>query len=1065
MVFGIIYTYSTVRRLHTYYFLIPCWFFFAFANDEAVKKPKSLTQFTHEVWQTDDGLPQNSINCIVQTPDGYLWMGTQEGIVRFDGVQFTIFDKRNTPQIKNNYISALYVDRDGKLWIGTYDGGLVTHANNTFRAITGIKKFENSHIRSIYEDDMGGIWIAVRGRGVIRIDTIRHQSFDTTNGLVHNEAWAFAQDAKRRVWIATDGGISIFDKGVLRSFTKKEGLLSNNVNSITPAPNNRMWLGTNHGLMRVPIDPDDSTLFEKYTVDNGLPHRIVYSTFLDTKGQLWVGTRNGVALLNKGSISAFTVSDGLSYDHVMSVFVDREENVWIGTDGGGLNVLRNGLFTTFTTKEGIPSNVIWTLYEDQQQRLWIGTDNGLVAMNHERTRILSTYTKKDGLYDNEIYSVAVDQRGVIWVATVNGVNIIEKGIVKGIEPLSLTHNQITGHVFADSKDRVWVATTGNGLLLYVNGRYVKRYTEIEGLASSYVNAIAEDRKGNIWVGTDGGGASVINDTGIVSYSIKNGLSSNFIHTIYHDESNAAWLGTFGGGINRIKDGVVTSITAQQGLFDDALFQILKDDYGRMWFTSNKGIFHVTADELNDCADGRTAQIHSITYGTEDGLKSVECNGGVQPAGWKTQDGSLWFPTSGGVAMIHPRAIATNQQPPLVVVEEMIVDNVPVDLSHGIMIPPGKERYEFRFTGLSFVNPKKVRFKVKLEGYDKVWDDIGARRAAYYTHIPPGTYTFRVIAANSDGVWNETGASLVFVRGAYFYETNIFYASIVVVMLIGWYSFYKYRVRTIERRQQELESIVAMQTRDLRDEQQKTERLLFESEQQKKIAEKANEMKTQLLDMVAHDLKSPLISMSGLTKEIKQSAQLTGRSGEYLAMIQGGTERMVALINDLLNISAIESGELHFNMERINIVEIAGMTVDAFQLQARQKSQSLVFVPQPTMEIYVYADTIRIQEAIENLISNAVKYSPHNSEIRIGVDRMNTKVRFWVKDSGPGLSDDDKRRIFKKFQILSAKPTGNEVATGLGLAIVKEIVHAHKGTVSVESEPGKGSTFVIELDAV
>ncbi|MBI2427684.1 MAG: hypothetical protein HYV29_02620 [Ignavibacteriales bacterium] len=1035
-----------MHRPYPYYFLISCCFLVAFADDEAGRKPKSLTQFTHEVWQTDDGLPQNSVNCIVQTPDGYLWMGTQEGVVRFDGVQFTLFDKRNTPQIKNNYISALYVDRDGTLWIGTYDGGLIRYTNNSFRATTGIKKFENTHIRTIFEDKSGGMWIAVRGRGVLRIDTLRHLSFDTTNGLLQNEVWAFAEDAKGRIWMATEGGVSIYDKGVFRNVTKKEGLISNNINTLTPAPNNRMWIGTNQGVMRVPIDPDDSLQFEKFTVNDGLPHRIVYTTFLDTKGQLWIGTRNGIALWNKGTISSFTVDDGLSYDHVMAIFVDREENVWIGTDGGGLNVLRDGLFTTFTTKEGIPSNVIWTVYEDSDGQLWIGTDKGLVCMNGDRTKILSLYTKKDGLYDNEIYSVAVDRRGVIWAATVNGVNIIEKGKVKRVEPLSLTYNQITAHVFADSKDRVWIATTGNGLLQYVNGTLSKQYKEKDGLASSYINAIAEDRHGNIWVGTDGGGVSVISDTGIVTYSVSNGLSSNFVHTIYHDENDGTWVGTFGGGVNRIKEGTVSSITTAQGLFDDALFQILKDDYGRMWFTSNKGIFQVSLDELNECADGRTGQIHSSTYGTEDGLKSVECNGGVQPAGWKASDGSLWFPTSGGVAMIHPRNIATNQQPPLVVIEEMIVDNNQFDLAHDIAVSPGRERFEFRFTGLSFVNPKKVRFKVKLEGYDKGWDDVGTRRA-------------------SDGVWNETGASVTFTHQAYFYETNIFYVSIGVFLLLAWYSFYKYRIRTIERRQQELESVVTMQTRDLREEQQKTERLLFESEQQKKIAEKANEMKTQLLDMVAHDLKSPLISMSGLAKEIKQTVRLEGRAAEYLSMIQGGTDRLVSLINDLLNISAIESGELHFNMERLNIVEVAGMTVDAFQLQARQKNQTLLFLPKATMEIFVFADTARLQEAIENLISNAVKYSPLGAEIRVGIDRLNTKVRFWVKDNGPGLSDDDKNRIFKKFQILSAKPTGDEIATGLGLAIVKEIIVAHKGSVFVESEPDKGSTFVIELDAV
>lgn len=1049
----------------TYCLFFLCSILFLRADDDAYKKFKSLTQFTHKVWSTDDGLPQNSVNCIGQTPDGYLWMGTQEGLVRFDGVQFTIFDKRNTPELKNNYISSLYVDRSGKLWIGTYDGGLITYFNKKFQAITGIKKFENTHIRAIFEDHTGGLWISVRGRGVMYIDSARHLSFDSTNGLLHNDVWAITQDSKGRIWIGTEEGISIYDRGVFHTLTKKDGLVSNHINTLTPAPNNRMWIGTNQGVMKVPIDGTGKESFETYTVDNGLPHRIVYTTFLDTKGALWIGTRSGLAQINKGVVSSFTVKDGLSYEHVMAIFVDREENVWIGTDGGGLNVLRDGVFTSYTTKEGIPSDIIWTLYEDAERQLWAGTDKGLVCMNHERTKIVSTFTKENGLYDNEIYSVTVDQRGVVWVSTVNGVNIIEKGKIKNVEPFAYTHNQITACIITDSKNRVWVATTGNGVLQYVNGTFSTRFTDKDGLANNYINAISEDRRGNIWVGTDGGGVSVISDTGITTYSTAQGLSSNFIHTIYHDANNVAWVGTFGGGVNRIKDGVISPITTRQGLFDDALFQILADDYGRMWFTSNKGLFQVSVEEMNECAEKRIDKVHSITYGTEDGLKSVECNGGVQPAGVKAHDGSLWFPTSGGIATIHPRNIVTNEQPPLVVIEEMLVDNQPMHSFADISITPGKERYEFHFTGLSFVNPKKIRFKVKLEGYDKVWDDIGERRAAYYTHLPPGTYTFRVIAANSDGVWNETGASLTFTRTAYFYETNIFYVSIGVFLLVGVYSFFQYRIRTIERRQRELENLVTMQTKDLREEQQKTERLLFESNQQKQIAEKANEMKTQLLDMVAHDLKSPLISISGLTREITQITQADERSREYLSMIQHGTERMVALINDLLNISAIENGELHFTMERLNAVEIAGMTVDAFQMQAQRKSQPLVFVSLPTTEIFIFADANRIREAMENLISNAIKYSPQQAEIRVGVDRINNKVRFWVKDSGPGFSEEDKNLLFKKFQKLSAKPTGNEVATGLGLAIVKEIVHAHKGNVYVESELGNGATFVIELDAV
>jgi len=1034
------------------------------AHNEPAKQ-KALVQYTHEVWTTNEGLPQNSINAITQTADGYLWLATQDGLVRFDGARFAVFDKKNTPQIKNNYITALHVGRTHTLWFATYDGGLISYSHNTFKVFTDIKNFEHAHIRSMYEDRQGNLWIAVRGRGVMRIDTARHSSFDTTNGLVNNEAWNFCQDAKGRIWIATEGGISIYDRGKFTSFTKSDGLLSNNVNVLHSAPNNKMWIGTNNGLMRVPIELNDKNDFEIYTATQGLPHRIVYTVFVDHNGTVWAGTREGIARLYKGEISTFTVRDGLSYGHVQSVFVDREENIWIGTDGGGLNMLRNGLFTTFTTKQGLLSNTAWTVYEDRQYRLWIGTDGGLECIDHDRTKVLSTFTKKEGLHDNEVYSVTEDNAGTLWVATVNGLNIIENGKVKTVEPVSLTKNIITVCVVTDSKNRVWVATVGNGILRFDHGKLDNVIDQSKGLPGNYVNTLQEDRFGRMWAGLDGNGLSVISDSRIVTYSTENGLSNNFVYTIYHDEENVTWVGTFGGGINRIKDGVVSSITSKQGLFNDAILQILEDDYERMWFTSSNGVFHVSKQELNECADSVRASIVSKTYGTEDGLKSVECNGGVQPAGWKSHNGTLWFPTAAGIATVNPRSITANRQSPLVVLEELIVDNQSFVPTNDLVIKPGKERLEFRFTGLSFANPKKVTFKVKLEGYDKEWYNIETQRSVFYTHLPPGNYTFRVIAANSDGVWNERGASFTFVRKAFFYETNAFYFGAAVLVIVILYIAYRYRIQSIERRQKELEFLVEEQTKDLREEQKKTERLLFESEHQKSVAQTANEMKTQLVDMVAHDLKSPIISISGLIKEIQQFTEPKHRSSDYLTMIQSTAERMIELINNLLDLSALESGELQFTMEPLDLVMLTGMTVDSLKYQALRKGQTITFTPSQIDKITVVADSSRMQEVIENLLSNAIKYSPQGSEIKVGIERNGGKAGLWVSDSGPGFTNEDKQRLFQKFQVLSAKPTGDESSTGLGLAIVKGIVEAHKGKVWVESEIGKGSKFIIELDAV
>ncbi len=1007
------------------------------AQIENLSTQKSLSQYSHEVWTTDDGLPQNSINKLAQTPDGYLWMGTQEGLTRFDGVQFTVFDKHNTPQIKNNYISALFVDHEGTLWIGTYDGGLITYSSNIFLETKNLKILENSYIRSIFEDSNKGIWIAIRGRGVMRIDSVSHQIFDTSKGLIHNEVRNFCQDSKGRVWIATENGISIYDNGKLRSFTMNDGLIYSVVNSITKGLNNTMWLATNRGLQKVPEDFTDTKKFETYQVIDGLPDNIVYEVEVGRDGTIWIGTRNGIARFSNGKFSSFTVADGLSYEHVSAVLIDFEKNIWIGTDGGGLNVLKEGIFTSFTKKEGMPSNIIWTIFEDPTHTMWIGTDKGLVKMSGTDKFSFKYFTEREGINDNEIYSLAMDNTGTMWVGTVNGVNKIVNGKVEKKKSSIIAKGLIISQVYEDSRHRIWIATSGEGLFRIDKG-FTKTYTVAKGFISNYIGCIAEDKNGNILVGTDGEGLVIISEEQHKSISKKDGLSNNFIHSIYIDQEGVAWAGTSGGGLNRITDGKITSYTVQQGLHDDLIFQILEDDFGRMWMTSNRGIFHVNKSELTAFADGKIHSITSVAYSKEDGLRSMECNGGVQPAGWKAHDGTLWFPTSGGIAMIDPKKIVVNQYPPRVIFEEMRVEN---QVWRDSFVLPGKGRFEFRFTGISFAAPKKINFKVKLEGYDKEWDNVGTRRAAYYTHLPPGEYTFRVIAENSDGVWNEAGASFPFVVQAHFYQTKIFYITLITLIVIGTIWTYRFRIRQINKRQRELERIVEERTKNL--------------------VEAVN-AKSQLLSFVAHDLKTPLITINSIAQEIKAFDNIDRHFKGYIDIVEQNSKRVVKLISEILNISAIESGKFQFNFEPINIAEIAGIIVDGYQVQAMRKEQKLIFTAEFEEQCIVMADSVKFQEAMENLINNAIKYSPRHAEIAVTVSLRGEYVLFAVQDQGPGISDEDQLQLFKKFHVLSAKPTGGEIATGLGLAIVKEIVEAHHGKIFVKSRPPMGSLFTVEL---
>ncbi|NUN68769.1 MAG: hypothetical protein HUU02_03560 [Bacteroidetes bacterium] len=1030
-------------RLLTLSVLVAAAAFPAVAQSSKSKGPdpkKAITQYTHEVWQTDHGLPQNSVTSIQQTEDGFLWMGTQEGLVRFDGVLFTVFDKNNTPEIRHNHIVALAVNRQGTLIIATHSEGLVAYKNGVFSRVLNVPQLEGTQLRHLHIDHRGSIWVSTRDSGLVRLDSTGTSHFTKRDGLVSNNVWEVTEDAQGRYWVAAEGGISVIEGRSIHSFTQKDGILAKENYSLLPLSGGEIWVGGRDGMQRLRLDGNTLRETKRYTRESGLASNGVYEMINDEQGNHWIGGDRGLTRIYNGTVSTFTDKDGLSERLVNAVFVDREGNLWIGTDGGGLNVLKDGIFTSYSVKEGMPHNNTWAVYEDKLRNLWVGTDEGLVLFDQSKG-IRRVYGKKDGLSHGLIWTLTSDTGTGLWVGTINGLNrIVNERIVPLPAELQFD-DQAINTLITDRSGTLWVGTSGTGLYKVANNRRTKIGAG-HGITNEFINVLMEDRNGNILVGTDGDGLFILrNDTVRARYTTKDGLTANFIHSLYVDAQNNYWIGTLGEGLTIYDGAAFHTFTMKDGMFDDVLYQILEDDHGRMWFSCNKGIFQVERRQFFARIDGTSDHVVYTAYGKENGMISSECNGGISPAGWKTRSGHLWFPTARGVTMVDPKNIAINTQPPLVVIEEMLIDNESLRIPSSASVPPGRQRFEFRFTGLSFDGPKKVRFKVMLEGYDKEWDDIRYRRAAYYNYLPPGEYTFRVIAANSDGVWNMDGASFPFVVQAHFYETRIFYLTVAVFLTLLTYGIYRWRMRTIRARQEELERLVEERTKNLTE---------------------ANDAKSQLLSFVAHDLKTPLITINSIAQEIKRF-EVDKHFRGYLDLVEQNSKRIVTLISEILNITAIETGKFQFRMEPINIADIAGMVVDGYQVQAHRKDQRLQYSVDGHEYCTVLADSGKMQEAMENLVNNAIKYSPRGAAISVNVTRSNGTIRFSVNDQGPGITEEEKEQLFKKFTVLSAKPTGGEIATGLGLAIVKEIVEAHKGRIYVESEPQKGSTFIIELD--
>ncbi len=527
---------------------------------------------------------------------------------------------------------------------------------------------------------------------------------------------------------------------------------------------------------------------------DGLPNDRIVSLRLDAEGTLWTGTAAGLTRYKDGRFAVFDSADSLASSIVLSVFEDREGSVWIGTESGGLHLLKDKKFTTYSKKDGLAGDLVKAIYEDSKGNTWIGTNGAGLSLFKDGK--FTTYTTKDGLSSDVVLALYGQDDGSLWVGTPDGLDRLKDGKFTAYTTAEGLSNDFVRSIYADHHGNLWVGTRG-GLNRFRDGRF-KSYTTIDGLSNDFVGTVYEDNAGSLWVGTLGG-LSKLKDETFTTYTTKDGLASDVVLSIYEDRDGILWIGTNGGGLNRLKDGRFTAYTTRDGLVDDVVYRILEDGQANLWLSSNKGIFRVNKKELDDFANGKVRSLSPVVYGTADGMITRECSGGGHPSGWKSNDGKLWFSTIKGVAMIDPEKIKLNQQPPPVALEQVRIDDQVVDMSQKIELSPGKTSFEFSYAGLSFIAPEEVRFRYKLEGFDKDWVEGGTRRIAYYTNLPPGDYKFRVIASNNDGVWNQTGASLSLYLKPHFYQTYWFYVVCVLGVALLIWQIYRLRVRQVESR--------------------------------------------------------------------------------------------------------------------------------------------------------------------------------------------------------------------------------------------------------------------------
>ncbi len=1051
---------------------------------------KAVTQYPMDVWGADEGLPQKSIYAILQSRDGYLWLGTQEGLVRFDGIEFHVFDKTNS-ELPRNAVSGLHEAADGSIWVGTREGGLTRFEGNKSTTYYRSHGLSSENVSGIAGDGAGNLWIGTDDAGLNLYSKGKFYSYTLEDGVPSKHINALLVDRRGKLWIGTRGaGVASFDGEKFVYYDGSKGLPGDNVAALFEDREGSIWVGTRDGgLAR--IDEDQIRVYDD---EEGIPASAVSAVSQDGSGSIWVGVEHGgLYRLRDGATQALTAATGLPSDNIRSLLEDREGSLWIGTDGGGLVRIHNGKFAPYGKREGLADDYSYGVFEDSAGNIWVGSEGGGVSRIADG-RVVNL-SSADGLPSDVVYAVEETPDGSIWLGTEGGGLVRLKG--GQVTTLTTANGLPTNTVyslFVDADGALWVATSSGGLSRYENGRLTTFNSE-DGLSSNFVTTFTDSERGGLWVGTYDGGLNYLKDGRVVSqYTTSSGLKSDFVLALYEDSDGILWVGTREGGLHRVRDGRVVAITTKDGLFNDIVNTIVEDNNGSLWMTCNKGLFRVSRSELNAFADGRRDRVTTEYFDRTDGLRSDEFNGGFQPAGWKGKDGRLWFPSDKGIVAVNPERIAVNQLPPLVHVESITADGRLIEVSESTMaeIKPGTHKFEFRYVGLSFIAAEKVRYQYSLDGVDEGWVDAGRRRIAFYTNLSPGEYTFRVRASNSDGVWSEEEAAATFYLKPFFYQTTWFLALCILMAFAAPFMVYRMRVRHLKQRQLELEELIEVRTRDLREEKERTETALQqteearrEAEEQKEIAERAkavieaqagklremDKIKSRFFGNISHEFRTPLTLTIGPLENA-----LTGMYGpvspalsRQLEIMLRNSRRLLRLINQLLDLSKLESGSLTLKVIEGSIVQMLEGVVMSFTAFAEKEGIELS-LDAGSGETKLFFDPENLEKVFFNLLSNAVKFTPEDGRITVSITETTEIIKgaefevveIRVSDTGQGIPSAELPHIFDRFHQVDGTVSRVQEGTGIGLSLVKELVELHGGTIRVESEIGMGTEFIVIL---